>query len=1343
MEPLEDFSELIPTGGGVEIRDCAERGITLKQLSNVLLFLWCRTGPGGIMRHWLDQRSGLPLIFDCLNLYHLNHWLIKRATQPRQCSYVEFVSEYPEQQLPEWFVSHWWGEPVIRFVFCLQEVAWQRALKHPAYWICAYSNNQHALDSDVTRDPADSSFYRAMQNTRGVVMVLDSDATCFKRIWCAYEMSIVISSDREPKHLFDLATFVTDSAHTLELAAHEAVSTTEPCVKLQALGSVSVISDGLLPEDESLDQIDRLFGRTPAKKKSLREKTFPMSAAAAGLNISISQAEASVEADKRHILNSIMGSLDLQADCPSSHPAFDAVDSVLRARFAKAILRKTVEEGHAELWTQSLSAILGDDRSCHMVFSFEGCDLLTDRLLSELAASLPPQLESLFIDCDRCTALGDDGLEGLSSGFSRLSGMGKLKFLKLDFRGCHLIGSQGLRYLGRGLVLLSSLTELQLIFEDSPIGKAGLQALGAAFRGLTNLTDLVLTIEDCDSRDDHIGEDTDCLMGLAEGIGKLVELKSLDLDMSECKSMQLRGLGEGIGQISGLEQMRLDFNECTSLRDNVLQGLGAGLGKLLHLGILKLSLQDCKSIGGDGGMGALGQGLGQIACLVDLELDVSGCGNIVDRDVQNFGDGLGKGTNLLVLRMNMRSTGLSDDALCGLGAGLSKLTSLETLWLDISHCKGVGDDGLRGFAAGLGELENLLLLELYFVGCSFGDVGMTMLGDGIGRLDGLRELRIQLFGLVRIGDRGLASFGNRLSKLSNLIAAELSLYRCSVGDVGLQHLGRGLASMASLRKLHLDVRYCSLIGSTASLWDFGQLLGQHSRLTTLELNFGGCGAITDDALHGFGYGLRQLANLAKVRLDFGDCPHVSDTGLRWVGGGLGRSLPLRELRLCFLFTAVSPAQQWIETSQQLTTFLQQHLQEESLDSYTPAIACATGIPIDPTALASTLAMDELVTRRALVPDPYAAESLVLRGIFTCVDDGWLPSSVPNLYTFAHGRFRFAYTERNKSYTVRPDDTCVRQPQQEDHMSTLTAEVTLSLSPHCRFKCRFVLRVTERWGIKFVGMALVTHPDGTRCTVYLPGVLSFDPAGITGDPHASERVGPACDRLQVALTLAQLFVLQREGTKEDLESLQSASSELIHWFSGRLSLWAWMHHQVEAACFDLVEPTPYPLFLQGLIERGVLNLEPDNRLHTREYLTSFQAGQTMVPEAYLKKVGTKDRGCFGRGAFGGLAPRIIRSKTLGSTAAMEGEADRAESPVMHDRSINAAAESASQQEMIRGRLASWKHSLNCQEVQALLRSIGCCLDDEELRLMSNSLGIHEDGNERVTVDRLIDWIYDRA
>ena len=144
-----------------------------------------------------------------------------------------------------------WGEPVWAFVSCILQHAKERyytsaddeSFLDVPYWICAYANNQvaphfcfcvcvwhvhlgmcmccwlcannspylcmrtppnthgttrakstharmqHELGGDVTADPSQSSFRKAMalarDNGGGTVSVVDNQATASKRIWCA------------------------------------------------------------------------------------------------------------------------------------------------------------------------------------------------------------------------------------------------------------------------------------------------------------------------------------------------------------------------------------------------------------------------------------------------------------------------------------------------------------------------------------------------------------------------------------------------------------------------------------------------------------------------------------------------------------------------------------------------------------------------------------------------------------------------------------------------------------------------------------------------------------------------------------------------------------------------------------------------------------------------------------------------------------------------------------------------------------------------------------------------------------------------------------------------------
>ena len=129
---------------------------------------------------------------------------------------------------PQWFVSHWWGEPVKDFIKAVEyhavqrfaprgeEVKRDRSDRKPqheivgkpadadaTYWICAYANNQHDLSELNVVDPRETPFFKAMQLCVGVLVILDKDGKVFTRIWCGFEQATVAQGK---KLLLDIAT---------------------------------------------------------------------------------------------------------------------------------------------------------------------------------------------------------------------------------------------------------------------------------------------------------------------------------------------------------------------------------------------------------------------------------------------------------------------------------------------------------------------------------------------------------------------------------------------------------------------------------------------------------------------------------------------------------------------------------------------------------------------------------------------------------------------------------------------------------------------------------------------------------------------------------------------------------------------------------------------------------------------------------------------------------------------------------------------------------------------------------------------------------------------------------
>ena len=123
------------------IPDPARRGIKPPQLLSLKAFIEMHADESGVLRGWVD-RNGDSNHKDSLNLYDLVKYVVNPATAAYACSFVELVTPDGEEDTatPQWFVSHWWGEPVLDFIKCTEEHARVRDLGEDAcYWVCAYA----------------------------------------------------------------------------------------------------------------------------------------------------------------------------------------------------------------------------------------------------------------------------------------------------------------------------------------------------------------------------------------------------------------------------------------------------------------------------------------------------------------------------------------------------------------------------------------------------------------------------------------------------------------------------------------------------------------------------------------------------------------------------------------------------------------------------------------------------------------------------------------------------------------------------------------------------------------------------------------------------------------------------------------------------------------------------------------------------------------------------------------------------------------------------------------------------------------------------------------------------
>lgn len=388
-------TEAYPPGVGCSIERTEERGITVSQLGAVQTQIESHC----VVDEWTDRQTKEALKPESVNLYHLTAELIKPVTKARQCSYVEVVAK--SAQPPKWFVSHWWGEPVLSFVACLRRHC---ELRSPGnvdlpYWVCAYANNQWKLAEDVSSDPATSAFNRALDFCIGTVTVLDKGSQTYSRIWCGFEIAATLQAKEK---LYDVVTAL-EYEDPLEEITHRAVAITDG----QAVGYTDANGSSWQQEHEA---------------------NFPLHLAENALSIRLQDAQASVELDRRRILNCIAGAADPDAQPCLRHPKYDVINGVLRGRFASAALRNAIDHGR----TTKLVVALQESRLQSLSWDFSNCDKLSDDVLGHLAEVLPLELESCSLQLRSCTGLTQAGLAKLARA---LMAAPSLQRLRLDLFG--------------------------------------------------------------------------------------------------------------------------------------------------------------------------------------------------------------------------------------------------------------------------------------------------------------------------------------------------------------------------------------------------------------------------------------------------------------------------------------------------------------------------------------------------------------------------------------------------------------------------------------------------------------------------------------------------------------------------------------------------------------------------------------------------------------------------------------------------------------------------------------------------------------------------------------------
>ncbi|CAE8611543.1 unnamed protein product [Polarella glacialis] len=281
----------------------------------------------------------------------------------------------------------------------------------------------------------------------GLLLILDNvgPAMPFQRVWCAYELLMAFIDEDSKKEPLLLATVAHTQAGTF------------------------VLTDGFTDAETIVR--DAGFPGDAEAFTSLRELCFPIHVLGKGMNLRLQEAQATEEADRRHILNSVVGKQqhELDEEPPREHETYTKMNAQLGSRFALACFGPAIMKGSDQ--RLGVARALSADRWRRQLV-LDITKLLRERQVAAFdvfVAGLPKDLEHLSLFWKEFVAISS--LTALAEKLPI-----SLQQLRLDFNGCRQIINAGVPALAEKLPI--SLQQLELKFRDcSQISNASVVAL--------------------------------------------------------------------------------------------------------------------------------------------------------------------------------------------------------------------------------------------------------------------------------------------------------------------------------------------------------------------------------------------------------------------------------------------------------------------------------------------------------------------------------------------------------------------------------------------------------------------------------------------------------------------------------------------------------------------------------------------------------------------------------------------------------------------------------------------------------------------------------------------------
>jgi len=600
-------------------------------------------------------------------------------------SFAELL--WKDSRSAEWFVSHYWGEPLVDFATSLDGHDQAYRLEGVGlYWVSAFANSQTHIGEELgTQGMLCSPLFRALQLSQAAVLVIDAASEVTRRMWCMLE-SVVAT--RHGKELL-LVTADGGAGHVL---------TSDPAPADTPLPCPS-------PCDYAMEFV------MPEQVQRNRQALFPAERLNAAATTNLESASVSNRNDAKMIIEVVHKELG----------GFERVNSDLRVLGAAAMFK---------LGKVTPDSVLAFNEAAEpFALTGDGCTF-------QKAKSMGLELRQCSGVTFSCKKIEDAGVQVLAQGLVQAS---KLSIVVLDFSCCTQVGDAGVEALGSGLGHAPSLSSVVLDFSCCErIGDAAVQAVGQGLGQAPNLSSLVLRFSHCQG----IGDAG--IQAVGQALGQASILSSVVLDVVSCMQIGdagIQALAHGLAQAPSLITVELIAVSCERLGDTSMQAVCQALGQAPNLSSLILKSACCERIG-DAGLQGLGPFFAQTPTLKSIELDFAFCPRIGDAGLQALAQGLGNAPNLSSVQLSFSSCErIGDAGVEALGQGLGDANGLRLVVMSFDGCELVGDAGMQALAQGLGKSSNLSIQD--FDGMStrhvFATGGMLSIssGDVVPMLEGL------------------------------------------------------------------------------------------------------------------------------------------------------------------------------------------------------------------------------------------------------------------------------------------------------------------------------------------------------------------------------------------------------------------------------------------------------------------------------------------------------------------------------------------------------------------------------------------------------------------------------